>query len=119
MKIETIPITQAKALARPSRITPAEQQALEDMLRDIIKDEGKRITFDQGEKYASMKTRIETVAAGIGIPVTVKSAKDGCVVWLLEGEAEQKAWMERMTKPATPPERKVEVHEEPRRHVRT
>ena len=50
MKVEIVPIEQAKAQARASRISSEQEVQITDMLKNLTKDDGARITMDEGER---------------------------------------------------------------------
>ena len=88
MKFEVVPIEQAKAQARASRISHEQEAQITDMLQNLTKDDGVRIAMDEGESMGSLKSRIQKVAKAEGMKVNVKTAKKKgiVIVWKADGK---------------------------------
>ena len=88
MKVEIIPIEQAKAQARASRISAEQEEQITDMLQNLTKDDGAKITIDDGESLGSLKSRIQKIAKAEGLKVNVKTAKKKgmVIVWMTDGK---------------------------------
>ena len=88
MKVEIVPIEQAKAQARASRISIAQEAQITDMLQNLTKDDGAKITIDEGESIGSLKSRIQKIAKAEGVKVNVKTAKKKgmVIVWRADGK---------------------------------
>ena len=88
MEVEIVPIEQAKAQARASRISAEQEAQITDMLQNLTKDDGVRITMDEGESMGSLKSRIQKVAKAEGMKVNVKTAKKKgiVIVWKADGK---------------------------------
>ena len=88
MKVEIIPIEQAKAQARASRISPEQEAQITDMLQNLTKDDGAKIITDEGESIGSLKSRIQKIAKVEGVKVNIKTAKKkGMVIlWRADGK---------------------------------
>jgi hypothetical protein len=88
MKVEIIPIEQAKAQARASRISSEQEEQITDMLQNLTKDEGAKITVDEGESIGSLKSRIQKIAKAEGVKVNLKTAKKKgmVIVWRADGK---------------------------------
>lgn len=88
MKVEIIPIEQAKAQARASRISPEQEAQITDMLQNLTKDDGAKIITDEGESMGSLKSRIQKIAKAEGVKVNIKTAKKKgmVIVWRADGK---------------------------------
>ena len=88
MKVEIVPIEQAKAQSRASRISAEQEVQITDMLKNLTKDDGARITMDEGESMGSLKSRIQKIAKVEGVKVNIKTAKKkGMVIlWRADGK---------------------------------
>jgi hypothetical protein len=88
MKVELVPIEQAKAQARASRISAEQEVQITDMLKTLTKDDGARITMDEGESIGSLKSRIQKIAKAEGVKVNIKTAKKKgmVIVWRADGK---------------------------------
>jgi len=88
MKVEIVPVEQAKAQARASRISSEQEAQITDMLQNLTKDDGVRITMDEGESIGSLKSRIQKIAKAEGMKVNVKTAKKKgiVIVWRADGK---------------------------------
>lgn len=88
MKVEIVPVEQAKAQARASRISSEQEVQITDMLQNLTKDEGARITVDEGESIGSLKSRIQKIAKAEGMKVNIKTAKKKgiVIVWRTDGK---------------------------------
>ena len=83
MKFQTVPLEQAKSLARAARIPEETQRQLLTMIQALTSDEGVKIDLEPEESITAMKSRIAKVAAAEGITVEVRTAKKGkqLVLW--------------------------------------
>jgi hypothetical protein len=88
MKVEIVSIEQAKAQARASRISAEQEAQITDMLQNLTKDDGAKITMDEGESIGSLKSRIQKIAKVEGVKVNIKTAKKkGMVIlWRADGK---------------------------------
>ena len=77
MKVEIIPIEQAKAQARASRISPEQEAQITDMLQNLTKDDGAKIITDEGESMGSLKSRIQKIAKAEGVSEYQNRQKEG------------------------------------------
>ena len=88
MKVEIIPIEQAKAQARASRISSEQEAQITDMLQNLTKDDGAKIIMDEGESMGSLKSRVQKIAKAEGVKINVKTAKKKgmVIVWRADGK---------------------------------
>ena len=77
MKVEIVPIEQVKVPKREYRVSlPNREVQITDMLKNLTKDDGARITMDEGESMGSLKSRIQKIAKVEGVKVSnIKTAK--------------------------------------------
>lgn len=83
MKYQTVPLEQAKSIARAGRIPEETQRQILEMIQSITKDEGVKIDLEQDESITAMKSRIAKVAKAEGITVELRTSKQGkqLVLW--------------------------------------
>jgi len=83
MKFQTVPLEQAKSLARAGRIPEETQKQILEMIQAMTRDEGVKIDLEPEESITAVKSRIAKVAEAEGITVEVRTAKKGrqLVVW--------------------------------------
>ena len=83
MQITIITAEQAKAQAKTARIPTEQEKQVLDMLQNLTKDEGVRITLSEGDNMAALKKCIETIAVAEGVNVVVKvlKSKKLILVW--------------------------------------
>ena len=75
MKIEIVTAEHVKAQAKNARVSTEQEKQVLDMLQNLTKDEGVKITLSDGENMSALKKCIENVATSEGIDVIVKAIK--------------------------------------------
>jgi hypothetical protein len=83
MKFQTVPLEQAKSLARARRIPEETQRQILEMILSMNLHEGMRIDLEPDESITALKSRIAKIAEAEGITVVVRTSKKGkqLVVW--------------------------------------
>jgi hypothetical protein len=77
---EDIPIEAARRMVRGLRINPQLYQELRTRTHALA-DQAVRLTIPDGTSQATMKRRIQQVAAELGIPVTIRRVSGGLLFW--------------------------------------
>jgi hypothetical protein len=90
IQFEDVPLEEARRMGRGPRMDPQLYQALRTRIQ-ALSDQAVRLTIPDGTSPATMKNRIQRVAAALGIPVTIRRAPGGLLFWRSTDEDIQQA----------------------------
>jgi hypothetical protein len=90
IQFEDIPLDEARRMGRGPRIDPALYRALQQKIQSLD-NTAARMTIPEGTSPTTMKNRILRVAAEFRIPVTIRRAPGGLLVWRSTDEDVQQA----------------------------
>mgnify|MGYP003288440205 CR=1 FL=1 len=90
IQFEDVPLKEARRMGRGPRIDPQLYQELRTRIQ-ALSDQAVRLTIPDGTSPATMKNRIQRVAAELGIPVTIRRVPGGLLFWRSTDEDLQQA----------------------------
>jgi hypothetical protein len=90
IQFEDVPIEEARRMGRRPRMDPQLYQELRAQMQ-ALSDQAVRLTIPDGTSQATMKRRIQQVAAELGIPVTIRRVSGGLLFWRSTDEDRQLA----------------------------
>jgi hypothetical protein len=85
IQFEDVPLEEARRMGRGSRMDPQLYQELRTRMQ-ALSGQAVRVTIPDGISQATMKRRIQQVAAELGIPVTIRRVPGGLLFWLSSAE---------------------------------
>jgi hypothetical protein len=80
IQFEEVPLEEARRMGRGPRMDPRLYQDLRTRIASLS-DQAVRMTVPAGTSRATMKTRIQRLAAELGIPVTIRRVPGGLIFW--------------------------------------
>jgi hypothetical protein len=80
LPFEDVPLDEARLMSRRLRMDPERYQELRTRMQ-ALSDRAVRMTIPDGSTIATMKQRIRSVAAELGIPVTIRRVRGGLLFW--------------------------------------
>ena len=80
IQFEDVPLEEARRMGRGPRMDPQLYQELRARMQ-ALSDQAVRLTVPDGTSQATMKRRIQSVAAELGIPVTIRRVSGGLLFW--------------------------------------
>jgi hypothetical protein len=80
IQFEDVPLEEARHMGRGPRMDPQLYQELRARIQSLS-DQAVRLTIPDGTSLATMKNRIQRVAAELGIPVTIRRVPGGLLFW--------------------------------------
>jgi hypothetical protein len=80
IQFEDVPLEEARRLGRGPRMDPELYQELRTRMH-ALSGQAVRVTIPDGTSQATMKRRIQQVAAELGIPVTIRRVSGGLLFW--------------------------------------
>jgi hypothetical protein len=80
IQFEDVPLEEARRMGRGPRIDPQLYQALRTRIL-ALSDQAVRMMIPDGTSRATMKNRIQRVAAELGVPVTIRRVSGGLLFW--------------------------------------
>lgn len=84
-QFEDVPLDEARRLGRGPRMDPELYQELRTRIQSLS-DQAVRMITPDGTRPATMKNWVRSVAAALGIPVTMRRVPGGLVFWRSTGE---------------------------------
>ena len=90
LQFEDVPLDEARRMGRRPRMDPQLYQELRAQMQ-ALSDQAVRLTIPDGTSQATMKRRIQQVAAELGIPVTIRRVSGGLLFWRSTDEDRQLA----------------------------
>ena len=76
IQFEDVPLEEARRIGRGSRMDPQLYQELRTRIASLS-DQAVRLLIPDGTSQATMKNRLQRVAAELGIPVTIRRVSGG------------------------------------------
>jgi hypothetical protein len=80
IQFEDVPLEKARRMGRGPRIDPQLYQELRTRIL-ALSDQAVQMMIPDGTSRATMKDRIQRVAAALGIPVTIQRVSGGLLFW--------------------------------------
>ena len=80
IQFEDVPLEEARRMGRGPRMDPQHYQELRARMQ-ALSEQAVRLTIPDGISQATMKRRIQSVAAELGIPVTIRRVSGGLLFW--------------------------------------
>jgi hypothetical protein len=80
IQFEDVPLEEARRMGRGPRMDPQLYQELRTKLQ-ALSDQAVRLMIPDGTSQATMKNRIQRVAAELGVPVTTRRVSGGLLFW--------------------------------------
>ena len=80
IQFEDVPLEEARRMGRGPRMDPELYRELRTRIQALL-DQAVRLTIPDGTSRATMKNRIQRVAAELGIPVTIRRVPGGLLFW--------------------------------------
>jgi hypothetical protein len=80
IQFEDVPLEEARRMGRGPRMDPQLYQELRTRMH-ALSGQAVRVTIPDGTSQATMKRRIQQVAAELGIPVTIRRVSGGLIFW--------------------------------------
>jgi hypothetical protein len=80
IQFEDVPLEEARRMGRGPRMDPQLYQELRTRMQSLS-DQAVRMMIPDGTSRATMKNRIRSVAAELGVPVTIRRVSGGLLFW--------------------------------------
>jgi hypothetical protein len=80
IQFEDVPLEEAHRMGRGPRMDPQLYQELRTRIQ-ALSDQAVRLMIPDGTSHATMKNRIRSVAAELGIAVTIRRVPGGLLFW--------------------------------------
>jgi hypothetical protein len=80
IQFEDVPLEEARRMGRGPRMDPQLYQELRTKIQ-ALSDQAVRLMIPDGTSQATMKNRIQRVAAELGVPVTIRRVSGGLLFW--------------------------------------
>jgi hypothetical protein len=80
IQFEDVPLEEARRMGQGPRMDPELYQELRTWMQ-ALSDQAVRLTIPDGTSQATMKRRLQQVAAELGIPVTIRRVSGGLLFW--------------------------------------
>ena len=80
IQFEEGPLEEARRMGRGPRMEPQLYQELRARIQSLS-DQAVRMTIPEGTRQATMKHRLQRVAAELGIPLTIRRVPGGLLFW--------------------------------------
>jgi hypothetical protein len=80
IQFEDVPLEEARRMGRGPRMHPQLYQELRTRMQSLS-DQAVRMMIPDGTSRATMKNRIRSVAAALGVPVTIRRVSGGLLFW--------------------------------------
>jgi hypothetical protein len=80
IQFEDVPLEEARRMGRGPRMDPQLYQELRTRIH-ALSDQAVRLTIPDGTSQATMKNRIQRVAAELGVPITIRCVSGGLLFW--------------------------------------
>ena len=80
IQFEEIPLEEARRMGRAPRMEPQLYQELRTRIH-ALSDRAVRMTIPEGTSPATMKNRLQRVAAELGVPLTIRRVPGGLLFW--------------------------------------
>jgi hypothetical protein len=90
IQFEDVPLEEARRMGRGPRMDPTLYQALKEKI-DTLDGTAARLTLPEGISLTTMKNRLLRVAAGSGVPLTIRRVPGGLLFWRSTAEDIQQA----------------------------
>jgi hypothetical protein len=90
IQFEEIPLEEARRMGRGPRLEPQLYQELRTRIQ-ALSHQAVRMTIPEGTSPATMKHRLQRVAAELGIPLTIRRVPGGLLFWRSSEEDVQQA----------------------------